>query len=97
LEYYRKGEKIVASLLLGYYLENRLRAFTAGVLDRTYPILSEGLKEMEQTRRVSQFRKGLFSELLGLRNKAIHQPASLNEADFKTAVKKIALLEETAS
>ena len=97
LEYYRNGEKIVASLLLGYYLENRLRAFTAGALDRTYAILSEGLKEMEQTRRISQFRKGLFSELLGLRNKAIHQPASLSEADFKTAVKKIALLEETAS
>jgi CheY-like chemotaxis protein len=97
LEYYRNGENIVASLLLGYYLENRLRAFTAGALDRTYPILSEGLKEMEQTRRISQFRKGLFSELLGLRNKAIHQPASLSEADFKTAVKKIALLEETAS
>ena len=97
LEYYRNGENIVASLLLGYYLENRLRAFTAGALDRTYAILSEGLKEMEQTRRISQFRKGLFSELLGLRNKAIHQPASLSEADFKTAVKKIALLEETAS
>lgn len=97
LEYYRNGENIVASLLLGYYLENRLRAFTAGVLDRTYPILSEGLKEMEQSRRISQFRKGLFSELLGLRNKAIHQPASLSEADFKTAVKKITLLEETAS
>jgi len=97
LEYYRNGEKIVASLLLGYYLENRLRAFTAGALDRTYAILSEGLKEMEQSRRISQFRKGLFSELLGLRNKAIHQPASLSEADFKTAVKKIALLEESAS
>jgi len=97
LEYYRNGEKIVASLLLGYYLENRLRAFTAGALDRTYAILSEGLKEMEQSRRISQFRKGLFSELLGLRNKAIHQPASLSEADFRTAVKKIALLEETAS
>jgi len=97
LEYYRNGENIVASLLLGYYLENRLRAFTAGALDRTYAILSEGLKEMEQSRRISQFRKGLFSELLGLRNKAIHQPASLSEADFKTAVKKIALLEETAS
>jgi CheY-like chemotaxis protein len=97
LEYYKKGEKIVASLLLGYYLENRLKAFTAGVLGRTYPILSEGLKEMEQSRRISQFRKGLFSELLGLRNKAIHQPASLSEADFKTAVKKITLLEENAS
>jgi CheY-like chemotaxis protein len=97
LEYYRTGEKIVASLLLGYYLENRLRAFTERVLGRTYPILSEGLKEMEQTRRISQFRKGLFGELLGLRNKAIHQPTTLSEADFRTAVKKITLLEEAAS
>ncbi|NTW57726.1 MAG: response regulator [Nitrospirae bacterium] len=97
LEYYRTGEKIVASLLLGYHLENRLRAFTAGVLGRTYPTLSEGLKEMEQSRRISQFRKGLFSELLGLRNKAIHQPTTLNESDFRTAVKKLTLLEETAS
>lgn len=96
LEYYRKGENIVASLLLGYYLENRLKAFTAGVLGRTYPILSDGLKEMELSRRISPSRKGLFSDMLGLRNKAIHQPATLSEADFRTAVKKITLLEETA-
>jgi CheY-like chemotaxis protein len=96
LEYFRSGEKIVASLLLGYYLENRLKVFMTGVLGRTYPILSEGLKEMEHARRISQFQKGLFSELLGLRNKAIHQPTNLSEADFKTAVKKITLLEERA-
>ena len=96
LEYFRSGEKIVASLLLGYYLENRLKAFMAGVLGRTYPILSEGLKEMEHARRISQFQKGLFSELLGLRNKAIHQPTNLSEADFKTAIKKLTLLEESA-
>lgn len=94
LEYYRKGEKIVASLLLGYHLENHLRVFTAGVLGRTYPILSEGLKEMEHARRISQFQKGLFSDLLGLRNKAIHQPTNLSEADFKSAIKKMTLLEE---
>jgi CheY-like chemotaxis protein len=96
LEYYRKGEKVVASLLLGYYLENRLRAFTGEVIGRTFPILSEGLKEMEQGRRISNFKKGLFSDLLGLRNKAIHQPTTVSEADFKAAVKKLALLEETA-
>lgn len=95
LEYYRAGEKVVASLLLGYYLENRLRSFTDSVLGRTFPILSEGLKEMEQGRRISNFRKELFSELLGLRNKAIHQPTNISEGDFKTAVKKISLLEET--
>jgi CheY-like chemotaxis protein len=96
LEYYRAGEKVVASLLLGYYLENRLRAFTAGVLGRTFPILSEGLKEMEQGRRISHSRKELFSDLLGLRNKAIHQPVNISEADFRAVVKKLSLLEEIA-
>ena len=96
LEYYRAGETVVASLLLGYYLENRLRAFTDAVLGRTFPILSEGLKEMEQGRRISHYRKELFSDLLGLRNKAIHQPTNVSEADFKAAVKKLSLLEETA-
>jgi CheY-like chemotaxis protein len=94
-EYYRAGEKVVASLLLGYYLENRLKSFTAGVLGRAFPILSEGLKEMEQNRRISNYRKGLFSDLLGLRNKAIHQPTTVSEVDFNSAVKKMALLEET--
>lgn len=96
LEYFRKGEKVVAALLLGYYLENRLKAFTNEVLGRTFTILSDGLKEMEQGRRISHFRKDLFSDLLGLRNKAIHQPTSVMEDDFKTAMKKLSLLEETA-
>ena len=96
LEYFRSGEKIVAALVLGYYLEGRLRAFVAGVLGRTYPILSEGLKEMDQARSISQYRRGLFSDLLGLRNKSIHQPTAITEADFKTAIKKVALLEEGA-
>jgi CheY-like chemotaxis protein len=96
LEYYRQGEKIVASLLLGYYLENRLRKFTAASVGRTFAILSDGLKEMEQSRRISNFRKGLFGDLLVLRNRAIHQPATLIEDDFKSAIKKLSLLEESA-
>ncbi len=94
LEYYRTGEKVVASLLLGYYLEKRLKSFTATVLGRTFPLLSENLKEMEQTGAISPFKKGLFSDLLGLRNKAIHHPTGLSEGDFKTAIKKSGLLEE---
>mgnify|MGYP001583704375 CR=1 FL=1 len=86
----------MAALLLGYHLENRLKAFTAGVLGRTYPILSDGLKKMEQDRRLPHSRHGLFSDLLGLRNKAIHQPTNVSEAVFKMAVKKLSLLEETA-
>ena len=96
LEYYRAGETVVASLLLGYHLENRLRAFTAAALGHTFPILSEGLKEMEQARRISQYKKGLFSDLLGLRNKAIHQPTNIAETDFTAALKKLALLEEAS-
>lgn len=96
LEYYRTGEKVVASLLLGYYLENRLKAFTVEVIGRSFTTLSEGLKEMEQGRRISQFRKELFYDLMGLRNKAIHQPTAVAETDFTAAVKKLALLEESA-
>ncbi len=96
LDYFRNGEKVVASLLLGYHIENRLRAFTTRMIGRTLPILSDCLKEMEQQRRISHFRKELYSDLLGLRNKAIHQPANIYEADFKTASKKIGLLEEAS-
>ena len=96
LGYFRAGEKIVAALLLGYHLENRLRAFTAAALGRTLPTLIEGLKEMEQGRRISHFKKELFSDLVGLRNKAIHLPTGVSEADFQAAMKKLDLLEETA-
>ena len=96
LDYYRAGEKVVAALLLGYHLESRLRAFTGAALGRTLPTLVEGLKEMEQGRRISHFKKELFSDLVGLRNKAIHQPTGVSEADFHTAMKKMDLLEETA-
>ena len=94
LEYYRAGERIVAALLLGYHLENRLKAFTATTIGRTYATLVEGLQEMQQGNKISRYRTGLFSELLGLRNKAIHQPAALVESDFQTAIRKLAELEE---
>ena len=46
------------------------------------------------TRRISRHKSDLFSDLLGLRNKAIHQPASVSEADFQMAIRKMELLEE---
>lgn len=96
LDYYRAGEKVVAALLLGYHLENRLKAFTEATLGRTLPTLIEGLRELEQSRRISHFKRELFSDLAGLRNKAIHQPTGITEADFQAAMKKLDLLEETA-
>ena len=85
----------MASLLLGYHLEKRLMSFTSAVLGRTFSVLSDGLKEMDKGRRISAVQKGLFSDLLYLRNKAIHQPANVPEADFKAAIKKLDRLEET--
>jgi len=93
-EYYRAGEQIVAALLLGYYLENRLKRFLETALGRAFAVLAEGLKELQMTRRISRHKSDLFSDLLGLRNKAIHQPASVSEADFQTAIRKMELLEE---
>jgi hypothetical protein len=93
-EYFKAGEHVVAALLLGYHLENRLRAFTVAMVGRSYPTLSEGLKEMQQRKRLSRHKKDLFSDLVGIRNKAIHQPTNIAESDFQMAIKKLAPLEE---
>jgi CheY-like chemotaxis protein len=95
LETYRTGEKIVASLLLGYQLEKRLMAYTAAVIGRTFPILSDCLKEMDQARRITPQNKSLFRDLLGVRNRAIHKPTIISEEDFLNAKVKLGRLEET--
>jgi len=97
LEYYRKGEKVVAALLLGYYLENRLREFTTVVLGRSYWSLLDCLKALEGAGRLGVFRKNLFNDLLKLRNVAVHHPAAITEADFATVTKKLDTLEERVS
>lgn len=94
-EYFRKGEKVVASLILGHYLENRLKAFTSRILGRSFPALSDCLKELEHTVHISQYRKGLFQVLLRLRNRAVHHPAIISEHDFDAAIKNLGLLEDT--
>jgi len=97
LEYFRAGEQVVAALLLGHYIENRLKALTTAATGRVFSVLSEGLKEMEQGRKISRFRTVLFNDLMYLRNKAVHKPMTITEEDFKTLEKKMALLEKTGS
>src|SRR5512147_1423724 len=82
LDYYRAGEKVVAALLLGYHLENRLKAFTGAALGRTLPTLIECLKDLEQSGRLGTFRKNLFNDLLKLRNLSVHHPTTISEADY---------------
>jgi tetratricopeptide (TPR) repeat protein len=94
-EYYQKGEKVIASLLLGHHIENQLKAYTAAVLGASFPALSDCFKALDRTRPFTHYKKGLFQSLLRLRNKAIHQPAEIEENDFSLAQKSLKLLEET--
>lgn len=93
LEYFRKGEAVVASLLLGHYVESRLKAFTRKALGRNAPGLYDCLKDLEAARRISPFRKDMFQQLIRLRNKAVHHPATVNEQTFDKVSKNLKLLE----
>ncbi|MGO9415577.1 MAG: response regulator [Syntrophobacteraceae bacterium] len=93
-EYYRNGEKVVASLLLGHYLETQLKSITNLMIGCSFPALSDCVKEMDRKRLISKYRKGLFYQLLKLRNQAIHRPTRISERDFDAAAKNLELLED---
>ena len=93
LEYLRKGEKVVAALLLGHHIESRLKAFTRKQLGHNPPSLYDCLNELDKGRRIKPFKKSLFQGLLKLRNKSIHHPGAISEQEFRSAIKDIKLLE----
>ena len=93
IDYFRKGEKVIASLLLGHHLETRLKIFTRKMLGRSFPGLHDCLKELERSHRFSPFKRSLFQQVLRTRNKAIHSPTTISEEDFNMAVKDLKLLE----
>lgn len=94
LEYYKRGESIVASLILGYCIESNLKRFTKALLGYSLPILSDCMKELEKTNYLTPFRKTIFKKLLRTRNKAIHYPSAINEMDFNETIKNLSLLDE---
>jgi CheY-like chemotaxis protein len=93
LDYFKKGEKVIASLLLGHHLETRLKAFSRKMLSRSFPGLYDCLKELDRTHRLSPFKRSLFQQVLKVRNKAIHSPSTITEEDFDSAFKNLKLLE----
>ena len=95
-EFYNKGERVVASLLLGHYLEGKLKAFTSALLGRSFPALSDCLKALENTHLIGKHHKGVFQQLLRLRNKAIHHPAEISRRDLTTSLRTSKVLEETS-
>ena len=95
-KYFRAGETIVGAILMGHLIDNRLQSFTRSFLGRVFPSLSEALEEMEQSGRISRHRRTSFRNLLGLRTKALHHPASVTESDLEAAAKQLKILEKAA-
>jgi uncharacterized protein with HEPN domain len=70
---------------LGHLIEKKLKNFSKSVLGYSYTTLAENSKELEKSKRISKFTVVAFQMLHQMRNRAIHQPMTLSESDFKTA------------
>lgn len=93
LEYLRRGDKLVAALLLGHHIEGRLKSYTQKIIRRKHPGLYDCLKELEKTRRISPYKRSLFQNLLKIRNKAVHKPMAVTEEDFEIVLRDLKILE----
>lgn len=93
LDYLKKGEEVVASLLLGHHIESRLKAFTRSKIGRSSPSLYDCLKELDRARRIMPDQRSVFQSLLRLRNKSVHHPGALLENEFTKAVQNLKKLE----
>lgn len=91
-DYYRKGDPVVASLLLGHFLEMQLKSFTRKVLGESFPVLSKCLKALENSPMPSKHEKTHFENMVRLRNRAIHQPGTISEKDFDEAMRSMKVL-----
>jgi CheY-like chemotaxis protein len=93
LQHMRTGDRIVAALLFGHYLETRLKAFTSTRAGRAFTNLSDCLKELERSRRISPTKAEMFGRMMRLRNRAIHRPSDITEKGVKAAFENMKLLE----
>jgi CheY-like chemotaxis protein len=93
VQYMRSGDKIIASLLLGHYVEMRLKAFTRKRIGRAFAVLSDCLKELDKSRRIKPFKRDLFNKMLRFRNRAIHSPSALTDDDVQSVFNDLQLLE----
>jgi CheY-like chemotaxis protein len=93
LQYMRSGDRIVGSLLLGHFVEQRLKSFTRKRIGRAFAVLSDCLKEMEKANRINPFKRDLFNKMLRFRNRAIHRPTAISEDDVQEVYNDLKLLE----
>ncbi len=88
------GDRIVASLLFGHYLETRLKTFTRRLLGRAFTSLAQCIKEIEKSRKLPVAKAELYHKLMRLRNKAIHRPSDISEKEVQVAFKSMKSLED---
>jgi CheY-like chemotaxis protein len=93
IKYMRSGDTIVASLLLGHYIEKQLKTFTRRQIGRAHATLSESLKELTGRNRISPNKKELFSKLIRIRNKAIHKPLAITDDIIDNVFNDLKLLQ----
>ncbi len=94
LKHIEKGDNISGSLLMGYFLETRLKAFTKKVLGSSFSSLNVCLNELRDSDMITPFEEKVFYDLVRLRNLAIHHPSKIKKRDFSKADSKLKLLEE---
>ena len=93
LEYLRRGESVIAGLLLGHFIEIRLKGFTRRVLGRRPNALHDCVKGLERAKKLSPFKKELFHKLMNVRNKSMHHPDTISEQDFEKVMQNLKTLE----
>jgi len=93
VQYMRSGDKIVGPLLLGHFIELRLKAFTRKRVGRAFAVLSDCLKEMEKANKIRPFKRELFNKMMRFRNRAIHSPGAVTENDVQSVFHDLKLLE----
>lgn len=85
LKYFKNGEPIVASLILGYLIEKKLKSFSKSVLGSSHASLAENSKELEKSIHITKLKMVAYQKLHQMRNRAIHQPLTISESDYRMA------------
>lgn len=96
LRHMRSGDRVVASLLMGHFVEMRLKTFTRRKIGRAFAVLSDCLKEMEKSGKIKPVQRDLFNKMLRFRNRAIHRPTAISADDVQSVFHDLKLLESNS-
>jgi CheY-like chemotaxis protein len=88
----KKENSMVSSLLLGHYLENKLREYTKIKMGRGFAKLYDCATELDKSGRLTAPEMEDFHELMKMRNRAIHNPSTLSKKHIEIPDKHLTAL-----